>query len=139
MNEPASAPDVVLYDDQCPMCSAQMRFLKRRDGRGKFRFVGRTELEAAEIAKSAPEVTPEALQTAMHVVAGDGRVFAGPRAVRRIAGQLPLLWPLWLLLWIPGALWVAGILYRFVARRRLVISKLFGCTHACSIDHKHSA
>ena len=47
--------------------------------------------------------------------------------------RLPLLVPVALFLWIPGVIQVAEIVYGWVSRNRLLLSRLFGCKDACAI------
>jgi predicted DCC family thiol-disulfide oxidoreductase YuxK len=46
---------------------------------------------------------------------------------------MPLVFPLGLFLWVPGVIWVAEKVYAWVARNRLVLSRVFGCKDACAI------
>lgn len=106
----------VFYDGRCSLCDGTARSLVKMDrGRGRVRVVDfRADFSEAEKAG----IAPEALEGAMHAVHADGRVTAGPEAVRdalRAVGLGPvsavLGWPL-----VGG---VFGRLYDWVARNRL--------------------
>ncbi len=103
----------VIYDDQCALCVRQVRRLARLDWLGRFDFVPRR----------APAVTalgldPAALAAAIHGVDRRGRVFRGAACLRWMGLRLPLLAPLALLLWLPGALVLAEKVYARVSRNR---------------------
>src|SRR3954465_5387815 len=120
----------VLFDDECPMCTFQMKLLTWLDWRGVLRLVPLTSGEAARLA---PQLTREELSGAIHCIARDGRVHRGARCIRFVGMRLPLLVPVALFLWIPGVIQVAEIVYGCVSRNRLLLSKLFGCKGACAI------
>jgi predicted DCC family thiol-disulfide oxidoreductase YuxK len=128
MTEPRTT--IVLYDDECPMCSFYIRVLSRLDWLGRLTLLPMSSPAASSIAKG---ITPEALEEAMHTVSPDGRVRRAAAAVRHIAIRVPLLFPLALLLWIPGVMPVAERVYRWVARNRYGLSRWIGCKQSCGI------
>lgn len=105
----------VIYDDRCAFCVAQMRWLARLDWFDAVRLVPRSQAEAGA---AVPGLNPEALAEAIHCVTPDGQVFRAARCLRRVGLRLPLTSPLALALWIPGTLWVAELVYRWIARHR---------------------
>jgi predicted DCC family thiol-disulfide oxidoreductase YuxK len=107
----------VLYDGQCEFCRRSVRLLKRLDWRGRLHFAdGR---DAANLPPTSEPLNPRRLLEEMHVVTPDGRrVFHGFAAFRRIAWQLPPLWPLVPFLYIPGVPWLGQRVYLWVARNR---------------------
>jgi predicted DCC family thiol-disulfide oxidoreductase YuxK len=123
----------VLYDGDCPMCVFQMKVLSWLDWRDVLALVPLSDPRAKEIA---PQITREDLLEAIHCVTPDGRVYRGARAIRFVGMRLPLLVPVALFLWIPGVIWVAEIVYRWVSRNRLLLSRVFGCKDACAIMPK---
>lgn len=78
-------------------------------------------------ALAAPQLTPEQRFTAIHCVAADGEIHRGVCCFRFLGMRLPLLLPMALLLWIPGALQVAEPVYQWVSQNRHGLSRLFGC------------
>jgi predicted DCC family thiol-disulfide oxidoreductase YuxK len=121
---------VVIYDGKCPMCTFQSRFIGYAD------FLHRLEMLPAQDARVqalAPHLTYADLMSAMHVVTPERKIHRGARAIRYIAARLPLLWPLCILLWIPGAIYLSEFIYRIVSRNRYVLSKVFGCKTACAV------
>ena len=121
---------LVLYDDECPLCVFQMKLLTWLDWL-HVASVGPLSSERAQAA--APQLDRETLRSAMHVVTSDGRIHRGARCIRFLSLRMPLLFPLGLVLWVPGVIWIAEIVYAFVAKNRLVLSRVFGCKDACSV------
>ena len=121
---------VVLYDSDCPLCTFQMRLLTWLDWFNKAELLAINDPRATELA---PDIAREDLHEAIHCVTPEGRIYRGARVFRFLGLRIPLLIPLGLFLWIPGVIWVAEIVYRWVSRNRFLLSKLFGCKGACSI------
>ncbi len=126
----ASQPHTVLYDDECPMCTFQMRLLTWLDWFDRLRLV---PLSSAEASGIAPQLTRADLLEAIHCVTPEGRVYRGARCIRLVGMRLPLLVPLALFLWIPGIIWIAERVYMWISRNRHLLSRIFGCKGACSL------
>ena len=120
----------VLYDGECPMCIFQMKVLTWLDWSGALALVPLSDPRAQEIA---PQLSREDLQEAIHCVTPDGRIYRGARAIRFVGMRLPLLLPVALVLWLPGVILLAEIIYRWVSRHRQIFSRVFGCKDACAI------
>lgn len=121
---------IVIFDGDCQFCSAQMRMAARLDWLRRFRFLVSVD---PEVARIIPGVSSDALDEAIHCVTAQGRIFRGVRCLRFIGLRTPLLFPLALLLWIPGMLWIAEPAYRWVSRNRYILSRFFGCTNTCPV------
>src|SRR5436305_5308479 len=100
----AAAPHAVLYDDECPLCTFQMKLLTWLDWRGALRLVPLTGGEAARLAAG---LTREQLSEAIHCIADDGRIHRGARCMRFVGMSLPLPVPVALFPWVPGVIQVA--------------------------------
>ena len=87
------------------------------------------------MAADFPELTIEQLQEQMFVIDTQGNARGGATAVRYLSRKLPLLWPLALLLHIPGSLPLWNRLYAFIAKRRLWIAGRCDTT-SCQINKK---
>jgi len=124
---------IVLYDDECPLCTFQMKLLSWLDWFGALALVPLSDPRTQEIA---PQLTRDDLLEAIHCVTAQGRIHRGARAIRFVGMRLPLLVPVALFLWIPGIIFLAEIVYRSVSRNRLVLSRVFGCKEACAIMPK---
>ena len=130
VNTPRRPPNLLLYDDGCPLCTFQMRVVTWLDW---FHQVGLRPISDPEAVSLAPGLTPAALSEAVHCVTPAGRVYRGARAIRFIGMRLPLAVPVALFLWLPGVIWVAERVYQWVSRNRLLLSRWFGCREACAI------
>jgi predicted DCC family thiol-disulfide oxidoreductase YuxK len=120
----------VLFDDECSMCTFQMKVLSWLDWRNVLALVPLSDPRAQA---SAPQLKPEDLQEAIHCVTPQGRIYRGARAIRFLGMRLPLLVPLALFMWIPGVIWIAEIVYAWVSRNRTLLSRILGCKDACAI------
>lgn len=122
--------NLVLYDDGCPLCTFQMKLLTWLDWFNRLQLLPISRPEAAALA---PGLTAAALREAIHCVTPEGRVHRGARCIRFVGMRLPLLVPVALVLWLPGVIWVAELVYRWVSRNRHLLSRLFGCKEACTL------
>ena len=111
--------DTVLFDGQCRFCRGQVALLRRLDLGRQLQFLS---LHDPRVAEDFPEIPPEQLQQQMFVVDRRGWARGGAVAVRYLSRRLPLLWPLALLLHIPGSLPLWQAAYAFVAKRRLLLA-----------------
>jgi predicted DCC family thiol-disulfide oxidoreductase YuxK len=66
-------------------------------------------------------------------VAKDGKISRGARCLRFIGLRMPLVFLFSLMLWIPGVIYLAEIVYRWISRNRYILSRVFGCKEACAI------
>jgi predicted DCC family thiol-disulfide oxidoreductase YuxK len=124
------ARHIVLYDDECPMCTFQMRVLTWLDWFSALRLL---PLSSGEAAVLSPQLSREQLSEAIHCLSRDGVIYRGARCIRFVGMRLPLLVPVALVLWLPGVIQIAEVIYRWVSRNRLLLSKIFGCKGACAI------
>jgi predicted DCC family thiol-disulfide oxidoreductase YuxK len=126
----ARRADVLLYDDGCAMCAFQTRLLKKLDWGHVVDLMPMSRPEAATLA---PNLTSRDLHDAMHCITPCGQVYRGAAAIRHFGMRMPLLWPLALLLWLPGTMWLAERAYAAISRNRYVLSRFFGCGSACAV------
>jgi predicted DCC family thiol-disulfide oxidoreductase YuxK len=114
---------IVVYDADCGVCQASVEWLRRRDRRGVFQFVGN---DAAELPV-AREETEHTL-----VVLDGARKFTRGDAVSRLLRELRGWSLLAALLRLPGIRELANLAYDRFARSRHRISAAFGM-RACQI------
>lgn len=81
-----------------------------------------TSLHDPSVARDFPEIAPEELHRQMYVVDRHGVARGGAEAVRYLSRRLVLLWPLALVLHVPGTMPIWRRLYAFVARHRMKIA-----------------
>ena len=114
---PAQRPsaEVVIFDGNCQLCTAQVSRLARWDTRGRLAFLS---LHDPEVGRRYPHLTHEVLMRDMVVVDRHGRFHHGAAALRELARRIPRLWPLVPWLYLPGTLPLWQWLYRQVADRR---------------------
>ena len=124
--------DTVLFDGECRFCQHQIAILNNLDLRNRFIY---KSLYDPSVAADFPELTIEQLQEQMFVIDTQGNARGGATAVRYLSRKLPLLWPLALLLHIPGSLPLWNRLYAFIAKRRLWIAGRCDTT-SCQINKK---
>jgi predicted DCC family thiol-disulfide oxidoreductase YuxK len=122
--------NIVLYDDQCSLCTFQMRVVTWLDW---FNTVSLLPISNPRAAEVAPAITREALLEAIHCVAKNGCIHRGARCIRFIGMRMPLGFPIALILWLPGVIVVAEKMYQWISRNRHLLSRLFGCKEACAI------
>jgi predicted DCC family thiol-disulfide oxidoreductase YuxK len=128
----------VIYDDECGFCIRSLKVLRAMDIGGQLRFYGASHFRrqpdshgTPEGSDRFPELATADLDSAMFAVAPDRIVTRGFFAVRRIAREVPLLWPLLPLLHLPGSGIVGPRVYAWVARNR----GRFGCeSEVCDLE-----
>jgi predicted DCC family thiol-disulfide oxidoreductase YuxK len=130
---PAANQAIVLYDGECPLCRKTATILKRLDWLHALRF--HNCRDSAGIPENAAHLDPARMIAEMHVLAADRKTaYSGFRAVRWIAGRLPLLWPLYPLLFVPGMPRLGQRIYLWIARNRF---QLLPCHNGvCTIPPK---
>ncbi|HEY0550603.1 MAG TPA: DUF393 domain-containing protein [Verrucomicrobiae bacterium] len=124
------ATNIVLYDSDCSLCTFQSRLITWLDWFNTVSLLPIADPRAHEIA---PRLTRTDLHEAIHCVAKDGKISRGARCLRFIGLRMPLAAPFSIVLWIPGVIYLAEILYRWISRNRYILSRVFGCKEACAI------
>lgn len=107
----------VLYDGDCGLCSATVRWLRRVDLAGRLRFVD-INAEWDRLVGRHPHLDAAACASAMHVIGPGGRITVGFDGFRTIARALVLLWPVVPILYLPGVPPVGRRVYAYVAAHR---------------------
>jgi predicted DCC family thiol-disulfide oxidoreductase YuxK len=108
----------LIFDGDCRFCRGQVGAVKRLDSADRIDLV---PYQAAELESYG--VSRKAAEQAMHLVAPSGAVWSGAAAARELFRLMPVLRPLAWLFRVPGVMFVAERMYRWVARRR----HRFGC------------
>jgi predicted DCC family thiol-disulfide oxidoreductase YuxK len=105
---------ILLYDGTCRFCEASSR--------QALRFVPKSAARREDINDPALQarynVSPQAAQREMHLVATTGKVTHGAEAVRQLFKLSSWLWPLTLLWHVPGFGWLAQKIYLWIADHR---------------------
>jgi predicted DCC family thiol-disulfide oxidoreductase YuxK len=106
----------LLYDGDCPLCTREIRMLRRLDrGRGRLAFA---DIAAPGFEASRHGVEQGALMARMHGVLDDGRLVEGMEVFRRAYAAVGLGWLLAPSGW-PLLRPLCDAAYRAFARNRL--------------------
>lgn len=116
--------DVVIYDGQCRICTAQIKRLARWDWGRRLSYLS---LHDPRVIDRYPDLSHEALMKEMYVVDRGGRRHAGASALRYLSRRIPTLWWLAPLLHLPGTLPVWRWLYQKIAQRRYRYGRIKTC------------
>jgi predicted DCC family thiol-disulfide oxidoreductase YuxK len=123
--------DVVIYDGNCRMCTAQVRKLAWWDCQRKLSYLS---LHDPEAARRYPDLTHDMLMEQMYVVDRQGNRYGGAAAFRYLSRRLRRLWWLAPILNIPRSLPLWQWMYRQVAKRRYRFGRIDQCDEeACRI------
>lgn len=132
--------DVVIFDGQCGICSAQMRQLQWWDCQ---RHLSYLSLHDRRVTERWPELSHERLMQEMVIIDQTGHKHWGPEAVRYLTWRLRRLWWALPVLYFPGSMIIWRPLYRWIARNRYRLSGgVLGGGEACEEGgaceiHKH--
>jgi len=129
---PAERPgaDVVIFDGDCGICTAQINKLQRWDDRHKLAYLS---LHDPEVARRWPDMSHDQLMQEMAVVDRSGQKYWGPEAIKFLTRRLPKLWWALPISHFPGSMALWRPLYRWVARNRYRFSGKKCDTGACSL------
>jgi len=108
----------VYYDDQCDVCRKSMARLKWLDSNQRIKA---TPLSQANLPRG---ITMDDARRKLHVVAPDGTIYRGWRAVAKLMRLFPLTWPFGVVGALPPVSWFGRAAYRAFARRRYVFNRL---------------
>ena len=116
-------PELTLYyDGQCPLCEAEIHFLKSRNGEGKLDFV---DVAEAHFDGLAHDISCEAAMAEIHGRLANGQVLVGVPVFAQAyqLARLPVL------AWVLSRPWLQPVLgpaYVLFAKHRHTLSKRFG-------------
>jgi len=123
--------DVVFYDGNCGMCTAQINRLPWWDCQDKLAYLS---LHDPLVAQRWPDLPHDRLMQEMCIVDSQGRRHWGPTAPRYLSLRLRRLWWLVPLLYFPGGMLLWRPLYRWIARNRYRLSGSAACQNdACQL------
>jgi predicted DCC family thiol-disulfide oxidoreductase YuxK len=129
MDKPSPRP-VVIFDGDCGICTTLAGVIETR-----LRPPGAVQ-PWQRLDLTAYGLTDLQCTEALQYVAADGTVYAAERAVAQLLrASRPWARPAGVVLELPGVRWVAGVVYRWVARNR---SRLPGGTPACAVPARTS-
>jgi predicted DCC family thiol-disulfide oxidoreductase YuxK len=106
----------IIYDGDCGFCRASIRLLQVMDLWGKLQYI------------PGPKGMNE-----MKLYSTDDKIYGGFFAFRQLVWILPMLYPMIVLVYFPGAGILGPLVYRWVARNRYV----FPVFHTCADGQCH--
>jgi predicted DCC family thiol-disulfide oxidoreductase YuxK len=115
---------VALYDGMCVICNQTRRIVTVLDWRKRVEWLDVHRWD--EVARRYPEMDYQTAMGQIHVVEPNGTVHVGFFGTRRLLLDLPLAYPLWLLLQLPPLAKLGQVVYRFIARNRYTINRWMG-------------
>ena len=128
-------PFKLLYDGECPICSREVAWLRRRDRRGRLSF---EDITAPGFDPTRYGATREELLGSIYGVLPDGRIVKKVEVFRQAYGAVGLGWLVAPTGW-PGLSWIFDKLYMLFARHRMSLSRRLGrsCSSgACAAGHE---
>lgn len=134
---PAERPgaDVVIYDGQCRICTAQVRKLPWWDCQKKLSYLS---LHDPEVARRWPDLSHDRLMQEMVIIDRHGNRHWGPEAIRYLTRRLRRLWWASPFLHFPGSMFLWRPLYRWIARNRYRLSGGQACDEGTCALHRHA-
>jgi predicted DCC family thiol-disulfide oxidoreductase YuxK len=122
----ATPGHTLIYDGDCGICRRSVDWVRKADRDGRIELL---PYQAPSVEDRFSGIPLEDMESAMQLVAPDGRRWQGARAAEEVLRILPgwkLLAPFFR---VPGVRWVAGLVYRTVARNR----RRLGCGEHCGL------
>jgi predicted DCC family thiol-disulfide oxidoreductase YuxK len=118
MQDRPEFPVQVLFDGSCSICAAEMNIYRSRDHGGRLVFV---DISSPKFDPAPYGISLKECRDVMHCIDGNGRIYRGVEAFRVIWLAFPAsIWYALLaaLVGLPGVNFLAGLVYRVVARMR---------------------
>ena len=125
--------DVVIYDGNCRICTAQVSKLPWWDCQARLSYVS---LHDPLVARRWPDLSLERLMEEMCIVDTRGRQHWGPEAVRHLTRRLRRLWWATPFFHFPGSMLFWRPVYRWIARNRYRLSGDVCDDDACQLHHR---
>ena len=123
----------LLYDGKCPICSREVRWLRRRAARRGAKL-GFEDIAAPGFDPARYGLTAKAVRDQMHGVLPDGSVVRGVEVFRQAYAAVGLGWLLGWTRW-PGLRLVADAGYAVFAKLRPHLSRFGrGCDETCGLS-----
>lgn len=125
----------LLYDGECPFCSREVEWLKRRDRAG---HLATEDIAAPDFDPGRYGLARDDVTSVLHGVKPDGSIVKGMDAVREAYRAVGLGWVLWPTR-LPLLSGLSNWLYRLFARHRVRWERLLGrgCKHGrCDVGSR---
>ena len=120
----------IVYDGNCGFCRHSLNQLKIMDMFDVFEPVDFHRLDDPALVHL--QLTQKTAASQLHLIEPDGRSYGGFEAFRRMCFNLPMCYPLVLILHFPGMGLVGPCIYRWVAQNRYLFHSNITCkSNAC--------
>ncbi|MBN2312031.1 MAG: DUF393 domain-containing protein [Candidatus Hydrogenedentes bacterium] len=127
------AQTTLIYDAQCPLCSAATAWLMERTPAGAIELL---PCQSPERAARFPAIAEATCLEAVQVISPDGVVYAGERALPHLLRLMNgWRWFAWVFA-VPGVSLLAPFAYRWVAAHRHALSVLVARKHPLPEDKR---
>lgn len=114
-----------IYDGHCVICQTTKGIIGRLDWFQQVQFLDLHQPET--LNRRFPMIDRAAAMGQIHVIDEQGRLFAGFAGTRRLLRAVPLGWPFYAIFRLPiVGNWIGPKVYRFIAKHRYQINRLFG-------------
>ena len=113
---------VLIYDGNCPVCQRAIEWIQANQRKDSFEIL---PCQSDEVRRRFPSIEESVCLTAMQLILPDGQTLSGeaalPEILRRLRHYRLAAW----LLRLPGSKILARVLYRWFARHRYHIARVF--------------
>ncbi len=127
-----SAPLVMLYDGLCPICSREVRWIRRK-ARRRHADLAFRDITAPDFDPGKFGLTHADVRRRIHAITPEGNVIEGLEVFRRVYRELGLGWLAAWTAW-PVLRHLADAGYALFARIRPRFSRHDPCDEACARD-----
>jgi predicted DCC family thiol-disulfide oxidoreductase YuxK len=107
---------IILYDNRCLFCINIKNRFDKFDRKKNLNWVGIDDFDYKKY-----RLKKEKLLEEIHLIQ-NGRVYKGYYAFKQICKKIPILFPLYITMLIPGIDFIGDKIYKFVAKHRYKIS-----------------
>jgi len=104
----------IVYDDRCLFCIGVKSRIDTL-AKDKFNWVGISKFDYKKYKLKKDDLLKE-----MHLIEND-KVYKGYFSFKQMSKRIPLLFPLYILMLIPGIDFIGNKIYNFIAKHRLGI------------------
>jgi len=118
----AKAPEAaVIFDGHCGFCRESLHKLKVMDLFDALEYIDfQTH---PDLSALHPGLTKEMAKSRMYVITPDGQLYGGFYAFRRLSSMVPMMVPLLLVFYLPGAGMIGSAAYKWVAEHRYLLHR----------------
>ncbi len=110
---------VIIYDGECGLCQASVRWIKKNQLPNRFEYV---TCQSDERKERFPQITTDACMTAIQVILNDGSVLSGADGIPEIITNLKRWRWIARILRLPFFRKLSPVIYAWIARNRQFLS-----------------